>query len=234
MDKSKFDPNFTQTVINATGPKASPRARQVFAALFRHVHDFAREVELTIEEWELGMQFLDEVGHMYFTSDKKRHEMRRISDIIGLERFVMENCCDISNVRASLVDEIVHKHESESGATPTSSSILGPFWSPNSPFRELGESIVLSPHKGEVTLMHGKVFDIETKAGIPNAIVDIWQASSNGKYDFQDPDNQVPTNLRGKFRTDKEGNYRFYCLKPTSYSLPQDGKAMKYNMSHFD
>ena len=83
------DPAFTPTVINATGPKASPRAREVFTALcFKHVHEFARDVELTIEEWQLGMQFLDEVGHMYFTSDKKRHEMHRISDIIGLERFV--------------------------------------------------------------------------------------------------------------------------------------------------
>jgi hypothetical protein len=88
MDKVKFDQTFTPTVVNATGPKASPRTREVFTALFKHVHEFARDVELTIEEWQLGMQFLDEVGHMYFTSDKKRHEMHRISDIIGLERFV--------------------------------------------------------------------------------------------------------------------------------------------------
>jgi hypothetical protein len=88
METAKFDPAFTPSVINATGPKASPRAREVFTALFKHVHEFAREVELTIEEWQLGMQFLDEVGYMYFTSDKKRHEMHRISDIIGLERFV--------------------------------------------------------------------------------------------------------------------------------------------------
>jgi protocatechuate 3,4-dioxygenase beta subunit len=74
--------------------------------------------------------------------------------------------------------------------------------------------------------MHGKVFDIETKVGIPNAVVDIWEASANGKYDFQDPENQPPNNLRGKFRTDAEGNYRYYCLKPTGYSLPQDGKSI--------
>ena len=72
--------------------------------------------------------------------------------------------------------------------------------------------------------MHGKVIDLETKKGIPNAVVDVWEASTNGKYDFQDPDNQTPNNLRGKFRTDSEGNYHFYCLKPTAYSLPRDGK----------
>ncbi len=88
MEYAKFDQAFTPTVINAIGPKASPRTREVFTALFKHVHEFAREVELSIEEWQLGMQFLDEVGHMYFTSDKTRHEMHRISDVIGLERFV--------------------------------------------------------------------------------------------------------------------------------------------------
>jgi catechol 1,2-dioxygenase len=73
--------------------------------------------------------------------------------------------------------------------------------------------------------MHGTVTDLVTKKGIPNAVVDIWQASSNGKYDFQDPDNQSDNNLRGKFRTDANGRYWFYCLKPTAYSLPTDGPA---------
>jgi protocatechuate 3,4-dioxygenase beta subunit len=74
--------------------------------------------------------------------------------------------------------------------------------------------------------MHGKVIDLATKKGIPNAIVDIWEASANGKYDFQDPDNQSPNNLRGKFRTNESGDYWFYCLRPTAYSLPQDGKSI--------
>ena len=46
-----FDPDFTQSVINATGPRASPRMRKVMASLIRHVHDFARENELTVDEW---------------------------------------------------------------------------------------------------------------------------------------------------------------------------------------
>lgn len=73
--------------------------------------------------------------------------------------------------------------------------------------------------------MHGTVTDARTKKPIANAVIDIWQASSNGKYDFQDPENQVPNNLRGKFRTDANGRYRLYCLKPTAYSLPRDGPS---------
>jgi len=144
-------------------------------------------------------------------SNSKRNEGQRISDVLGLE---------------SLVDEIAHKLVSENGADPTSSSILGPFWSPNAPFRETGGSIIQDPAPGgHPSLMHGKVTDLTTGKGIPNAVVDIWQASANGKYDFQDPENQSDNNLRGKFRTDANGEYHFYCLKPTAYSLPTDGPA---------
>jgi catechol 1,2-dioxygenase len=124
-----------------------------------------------------------------------------------------------------LVDEVAHKLVID-GADPTSSSILGPFWSPNAPFRELGGSIIQDPApNGHPALMHGKVIDLVTRKGIPNAVFDIWQASSNGKYDFQDPEKQTDNNLRGKFRTDANGDYHFYCLKPTAYSLPTDGPA---------
>lgn len=109
---------------------------------------------------------------------------------------------------------------------PTSTTILGPFWSPRAPFRDLGASIIQDPvSDGKITKMHGKVIDCTTGKPIVNAIVDIWQASANGKYDFQDPDNQSDNNLRGKFRTDAEGNYHYYCYHPTAYSLPTDGPA---------
>jgi catechol 1,2-dioxygenase len=124
-----------------------------------------------------------------------------------------------------LVDEIAHKVVSEEDLDPTSSSILGPFWSPNAPFRDLGGSIIQDgvPPGGKVTLMHGVIRDMVTGKPLPGAVFDIWQASANGKYDFQDPENQSPNNLRGKFRADEEGKYWFYCLHPTAYSLPRDG-----------
>ena len=52
----RFDPDFTQSVINATGPKASPRMRKVMASLIRHVHDFARENEITVDEYMAGIE----------------------------------------------------------------------------------------------------------------------------------------------------------------------------------
>ncbi|KZZ86647.1 chlorocatechol 1,2-dioxygenase [Ascosphaera apis ARSEF 7405] len=206
--KNEFDPNFTQAVIDLIGPKTSPRNREIMAALIRHLHDFARDCKLTSEEWLKGVNFVNRVGQI---STPTRNEGHRICDILGLE---------------TVVDEIEHKLFQESGADePTSSAILGPFWSPNAPFRETGDSIAVSPHKGRPALMHGYITDTITKKPIPNAVFDIWQASANGKYDFQDPENQVSNNLRGKFRTDENGYYRLYCLHPTAYSLPTDGPS---------
>ncbi len=57
-ETSGFDPNFTQHVIRVMGPKSSPRMRQVMASLIRHVHDFARENELTVDEWRKGVELI--------------------------------------------------------------------------------------------------------------------------------------------------------------------------------
>ncbi|KAK3333410.1 Intradiol ring-cleavage dioxygenase-like protein [Cercophora scortea] len=208
----RFDAQFTDNVINGMGPKTTERNRVVLGALIRHLHDFSREVELTIDEWMTGVHFVNAVGKIYGDSNKTRNEAHRVSDILGLE---------------SLVDEIAHKVISDTGIDPTSSSILGPFWSPDAPFRELGGNIMQDgvPPNGRVTKMWGVIKDITTGKPIPHAVFDIWQASANGKYDFQDPDNQSPNNLRGKFRSDAEGKYYFYCLHPTAYSLPTDGPA---------
>ena len=58
---------------------------------------------------------------------------------------------------------------------------------------------------------------------VPNALIQVWQASTNCMYDQQDP-KQMTGNLRGKFYSDKNGEYGFYCLKPTPYPIDPDGK----------
>lgn len=79
---ARFDPNFTQNVIDATGPKTAPRMRQVMSSLIRHVHDFARENELTVDEWMQGVELLNWAGKM---SDDKRNEGQLVCDVLGLE-----------------------------------------------------------------------------------------------------------------------------------------------------
>ncbi|KAL1889409.1 hypothetical protein Sste5346_008892 [Sporothrix stenoceras] len=108
------------------GPNVSPRNREVFGSLIRHLHDFAREVELSIDEWMAGVIFVNAAGQFYTMT---RNEAQRVSDILGLE---------------SLVDEIAHTVLADGKVDPTSSSILDSFWSPHAPSRsrEAGSSIL--------------------------------------------------------------------------------------------
>ena len=63
--KPKFDPNFTDHVIGLMQPETAPRHREIFASLIRHMHDFCREVELTQDEWIIGVNYINSIGQAY-------------------------------------------------------------------------------------------------------------------------------------------------------------------------
>lgn len=205
---AKFDPTFTSRVVGLMSPDMQPRHKEVLGSLIKHLHDFCRDIELTQDEWVLGVNYINSIGQAY---QKNRNEAWRVCDILGVE---------------SLVDEINHKIVTAEGIAPTSSTILGPFWSPETPFRDLGASVIQNmPKDGQVTYFHGVIKDAETGKGIAGAVFDMWQASTNGKYDVFDPENQTRHNLRGKFRTDENGKFWFYCLKPTEYAIDTSGPS---------
>jgi catechol 1,2-dioxygenase len=134
---------------------------------------------------------------------------------------------NISPLRNSLVDEITFKLAEEAKDAPTATAILGPFFRADTPWRQNGEDIVKTkPADAEMAFMQGRVMDFQTKTPLVGASVEVWQASTNGLYEQQDSE-QVEFNLRGKFKTDEEGRYWFYCLRPTPYPVPDDGPAGK-------
>ncbi|KAI2630517.1 Intradiol ring-cleavage dioxygenase [Xylaria nigripes] len=215
---TKYDPHFTKSVIAATGRYANPRLKHIMPALLRHLHDFAREVDLTVAEWAAGVEMINEAGRM---STDKRNETQLLCDILGLE---------------SLVDEISSKlleHADNNSKVATPSTVLGPFYRTDAPVLANGSSIISpaaldSPwYKGAAPLLariSGRVLSASTHKPIPNAVVDVWQAGPNGLYEQQDP-NQPDMNLRGRFLTDKDGRYEIYALRPTAYPIPFDGPA---------
>lgn len=80
--ETKFDPNFTQRVIDLMSPETLPRHRVVLSSLIKHIHDFCREVELTQDEWVLGVNYINSLGQAY---KKNRNETWRLCDILGVE-----------------------------------------------------------------------------------------------------------------------------------------------------
>lgn len=181
---ARFDPTFTQKVIESMGPKTSPRMREVMSALIPHLHDFAREVELTVDEWMAGVQMINWAGKM---SDERRNEGQLMCDVVGLESYVSMFCFLCRRLLADhvsdsrLVDEITYKKASEAADTATQSAILGPFFQHDNPILKNGASIYRTKaEKAEVVYMYGKVVDNKTGKPLANATIDIWQASTNG------------------------------------------------------
>jgi len=123
----------------------------------------------------------------------------------------------------SLVDAMEHQVHANHADALTASAILGPFWRANAPFLKNGSSIIRKDVGGDTAFMYGVVSGSDGKP-IEGAEIDVWHTAPNGLYEQQDP-NQPDYNLRGRFRTDSEGRYSFYCLRPTSYPIPYDGPA---------
>jgi catechol 1,2-dioxygenase len=84
--KPTYDPDFTANVLKATGPNANPRIAKVVGSLISHLHDFAREVNLTVEEWMMGVNMINRAGQM---SNERRNEGQLLCDVIGLESYVL-------------------------------------------------------------------------------------------------------------------------------------------------
>jgi hydroxyquinol 1,2-dioxygenase len=176
-----------------------PRLRQVMEALVRHLHAFAREVNLTPEEWLQGIQFMTAVGQ---ACSPVRQEFILLSDVLGL---------------SAVVNALHDKKARELG---TQSSLLGPFFREGAPELPAGAQIVENPTAPEIVI-YGKVTD---NAGmpIPGAFIQIWQTSEHGLYDLQERNGEA-MDMRGNFRTDADGNYHFRTVRPLGYSIPMDG-----------
>lgn len=80
--ESKFDPHFTQRVIDLMSAETKPRHREILGSLIKHIHDFCREVELTQDEWVIGVDYINSLGQSY---QKNRNETWRLCDILGVE-----------------------------------------------------------------------------------------------------------------------------------------------------
>ena len=189
--------NLTDAVLAKVESAADPRFQHIMASLIRHLHAFVREVELTEAEWFAGIQFLTAIGQM---CDDRRQEFILLSDTLGV---------------SMLVDAI--NHRKPSGATE--STVLGPYYVQGAPELPLGADIAQGV-PGEPTYFSGRVLTPQGKP-IAGATLDLWSTDGEGWYDVQRADQGMQA--RAKIKTDAQGRYAFWTVKPVSYSIPSDG-----------
>ena len=77
--------NITEVFAAYFGDDTDPRVREVLTALAKHIHEFARETNLTHDEWRKGIEFLEWAGRI---TDPERNEFVLLSDVMGLSSLV--------------------------------------------------------------------------------------------------------------------------------------------------
>jgi len=189
----------TDAVLEQMATTANPRLRQVMEAAVRHLHAFAREVNLTPEEWLQGIQFMTAVGQ---ACTPLRQEFILLSDVLGL---------------SAVVNALHDKKARELGSQ---SSLLGPFFREGAPVLPNGAQIVEKPTAEEI-VVYGKVLD-NNGTPLSNALIQVWQTSERGLYDLQER-NGESMDMRGNFLTEADGSYHFRTVRPLGYSIPMDG-----------
>jgi protocatechuate 3,4-dioxygenase beta subunit len=187
----------TEAVVASFASTPDPRLRLLLQRLVPYLHDYVRDVGLTLDEWSAVVDFLTRTGQ---TCDDTRQEFILLSDVLGI----------------SMLVETINGQRSG-----TESTVLGPFHMTASPRRELGDSI--DELGGPVAcVVTGRVRDA-SGAGLPGALIDVWQCTEDGFYDVQQPGRQPPGNGRGLFRADGDGRFWFRTVVPGHYPIPTDG-----------
>ena len=203
---SEYDEStLTQAVIESFSQCSDERFKQLMSSLVKHLHAFIRDVDLTPEEWMGAIRFLTETGQK---CDDKRQEFILLSDTIGASMLVVA----LDQARAS---------RGAKGATPaTEATVQGPYYWEGAPDKPLGADLAEGV-PGEPASYYGRVTDTDGNP-IAGALLDVWSGDGEGVYDMQ-VEGQTEMRARGRFRTDEEGRYWFWSIRPMYYPIPMDG-----------
>lgn len=120
----------------------------------------------------------------------------------------------------------------------TLSELTGPVYG-HETVRENDNDLTIQ-HKGEPLgeriIVHGHVRD-EDGRGVPNTLLEIWQANACGRYIHVVDQHPAPIDPNftgaGRVQTDSEGYYRFVTIKPGAYPWGNHHNAWRPAHIHF-
>jgi protocatechuate 3,4-dioxygenase beta subunit len=103
-----------------------------------------------------------------------------------------------------------------------------------------GDSDLTTRHKGEPLgeriIVHGHVLD-EDGRGVPNTLLEIWQANACGRYVHVRDQHPAPLDPNftgaGRAQSDATGYYRFTTIKPGAYPWGNHHNAWRPAHIHF-
>ncbi|MCW2134390.1 dioxygenase [Arthrobacter sp. VKM Ac-2550] len=203
-EQQAVEQQLVETVIASFDKAEDPRLKQLMQSLTKHLHNFIREVRLTEDEWNKGIEFLTAAGHI---TDDKRQEFILLSDVLG----------------ASMQTIAVNNEAVKQTLDATEATVFGPFFTEDAPEIPIGGDIA-GGAAGQPCWVEGTVKDTSGNP-VPNARIEVWEADDDGFYDVQYTDGRVAG--RAHLYSDEDGHYSFWGLTPTPYPIPHDGPVGK-------
>src|SRR5690606_7798103 len=128
----------TQAVLQELERAPDARFKELMSAAVRHLHDFARETQLTEAEFHKICGYIARLGQLTTPS---HNEVVLAAGSLGLSSLV----CLLNN--------------GNQGQTETTANLMGPFWRMDSPHTENGGSIVRSATSGAPVFVDAWVRD---------------------------------------------------------------------------
>ncbi|WP_295853379.1 dioxygenase [uncultured Xylophilus sp.] len=203
----------TQAALQRLEGATNPRFAQIMQSLITHLHAFAREVDLTPDEWMRGIDFLTATGR---ACTGQRQEFILLSDTLGLSMMVVM----LEQARAARAAASAGRDAGALGATPaTDATVQGPYYWSGAPDVACGTDIA-DGVPGEPAFYSGRVTDTRGQP-IAGALLDVWSGDGEGVYDMQVEGAGMAA--RARLRTDAEGRYWFWSIRPAHYPVPVDG-----------
>jgi hydroxyquinol 1,2-dioxygenase len=200
-EQARREQDLVDRVLRSFDDCQSPRLKELMQGVVRHLHAFICDVRLTEAEWQRGIEFLTQIGHI---TDEKRQEFVLLSDTLG----------------ASMQTITVNN---QAYGKATEATVFGPFFVEDAPLVPLGGDIS-GGAAGEPCWVEGTIRDTEGTP-VPGARIEVWEADDDGFYDVQYDDGR--TAGRGHLYSDIDGSFRFWAITPTPYPIPHDGPVGK-------
>ena len=127
--KSYTSLSVTEAVLKQMDGTEDERLKTIAQSAIRHLHAFARDVNLTPAEWLKAIEFFTRVGK---TCTATRQEFILLSDVVGL---------------STLVNTL---HDATATEEATATSLLGPFFREDAPPLPIGAQISISDKSEEI------------------------------------------------------------------------------------
>lgn len=188
----------TQAVLERMGNMPDARLKTIVTSLVHHLHDFAREVQLTEQELMHAIEFLTQTGQK---CDDKRQEFILLSDVLGLSMLT-----------------VAMNNQKPAGCTEA--TVFGPFFVKGAPKVALGGDVAQGA-PGQPCSVSGRVVGSRGQP-VAHALIEVWQADEEGFYDVQRPELRAPQ-ARASMQADGDGRFHFKTIVAEAYPIPTDG-----------